>query len=238
MPALVSVQLRHPFRPDSVAADCIAPQLALQWHEFPPGFPMQLVLASSSPYRRALLDQLRLPFICASPDIDETPLPGEAVDALVERLALAKARALADSYPEALIIGSDQACVLDSRILGKPGTLANAKVQLQACSGRSVVFHTGLALFDARNHIWQRSLDTYTVQFRKLAEGEIDYYLELEQPFDCAGSFKVEGLGITLFSALEGRDFNSLIGLPLLSLCAMLRKAGLNPLAPGSSVPG
>lgn len=199
---------------------------------------MQLVLASSSPYRRTLLEQLRLPFVCASPDIDERPLPGETVGALVERLALAKARVLAATYPEALIIGSDQACAFDSRILGKPGNFANAKAQLLACSGRSVVFHTGLALFDARNHIWQHSLDTYTVQFRKLSEAEIVYYLEQEQPFDCAGSFKVEGLGITLFSTLEGRDFNSLIGLPLLSLCAMLRKAGLNPLVPESSAPG
>lgn len=199
---------------------------------------MQLVLASSSPYRRALLEQLRLPFICASPDIDETPLPGEAVDALVERLALAKVRVLAANYPEALIIGSDQACTLDGRILGKPHTFANARAQLQACSGRPVVFHTGLALFDARNQIWQQSRDIYTVHFRKLSEVEIAYYLETEQPYDCAGSFKVEGLGITLFSALEGRDFNSLIGLPLLSLCAMLRKAGLNPLVPGSLAPG
>ncbi len=198
---------------------------------------MQLVLASSSPYRRALLEQLRLPFHCASPDIDETPLPGETVSALVERLALAKARALGGAYPEALIIGSDQACALDGRILGKPGNFANAKTQLLACSGRSLVFHTGLALFDARNQRWQHSLDTYTVQFRKLSAAEIVYYLEQEQPFDCAGSFKVEGLGITLFSALEGQDFNSLIGLPLLNLCAMLRTAGLNPLAPDSSAP-
>jgi MAF protein len=198
---------------------------------------MQLVLASSSRYRRALLEQLRLPFTSASPDIDETPLQGESVSALVERLALAKARALAPRFPDALIIGSDQACALDAQILGKPGTLANAMAQLKTCSGRRVTFHTGLVLYDARNDSWQQAVDTYSVQFRALPDAEIAHYLQQEQPFDCAGSFKVEGLGITLFDALEGRDFNSLIGLPLLSLCAMLRSAGLNPLAPGSSAP-
>jgi MAF protein len=199
---------------------------------------MQLVLASSSRYRRALLEQLRLPFVCASPDIDETPQAGETVPALVARLALAKARALADRFPDALIIGSDQACALDDCILGKPMHAENARAQLQACSGRRVTFHTGLVLYDSRNTGFQHSIDTYTVQFRELSAAEIARYVELEQPFDCAGSFKVEGLGITLFNALEGKDFNSLIGLPLLSLCAMLRAAGLNPLAPGSAGPG
>lgn len=199
---------------------------------------MQLVLASSSRYRRALLEQLRLPFASASPDIDETPLAGEAVPALVTRLALAKARALASKFPDALIIGSDQACALDGRILGKPGNAENARTQLQACSGRRVTFHTGLVLYATQSGDWQHSVDTYTVQFRDLSAAEIARYVELEQPFDCAGSFKVEGLGITLFSALEGKDFNSLIGLPLLSLCAMLRAAGLNPLAPVFAGPG
>lgn len=202
---------------------------------------MQLVLASSSPYRRALLEQLRLPFVCASPHVDESPQPGEAVPVLVARLALAKARALAGRFPGALIIGSDQACALDGRILGKPGNADAARAQLNACSGRRVTFHTGLVLYDTRGdaaqHAFQHSVDTYTVQFRDLAPAEIAYYVELEQPFDCAGSFKVEGLGITLFSAFEGKDFNSLIGLPLLSLCAMLRAAGLNPLAPAPAGP-
>lgn len=199
---------------------------------------MQLVLASSSRYRRGLLEQLQLPFDCASPDIDETPLPGESVAALVARLALAKARALAGTFPSALIIGSDQACELEGRILGKPGSAENARAQLLACSGRRVTFHTGLVLYDAARGAAQQAVDTYTVHFRQLHADEIARYVELEQPFDCAGSFKVEGLGITLFSALEGRDFNSLIGLPLLSLCEMLRTAGLNPLAPAPAVPG
>lgn len=193
---------------------------------------MQLVLASSSRYRRALLEQLRLPFACASPDIDETPQPGEAVTDLVARLALEKALALATRFPDALIIGSDQACSLDGRILGKPGDAAQACAQLQACSGRRVTFHTGLVLYDTRSNTWQHHVDTYAVRFRELDTDEIARYVEREQPLDCAGSFKVEGLGIALFSALEGSDYNSLIGLPLISLCTMLRAAGVNPLGP------
>jgi MAF protein len=191
---------------------------------------MPLVLASSSRYRRALLEQLRLPFTSASPDVDETPLPNESVAALVARLALAKARALAAHFPDALIIGSDQACALDDRILGKPRDATRARAQLQACSGRRVTFHTGLVLYDARTATWQQTVDTFSVQFRALNEADIARYVELEQPLDCAGSFKVEGLGISLFSALEGKDYNSLIGLPLISLCEMLRAAGLDPL--------
>lgn len=191
---------------------------------------MQLVLASSSRYRRALLERLRLPFACASPDVDETPLPGEPVDALVARLALAKARAPAPRFPDALIIGSDQACAIDGRILGKPGDAAPARAQLRACSGRRVTFHTGLVLYDTRNDTWQHAVDTFAVQFRDLMDDEIARYVELEQPFDCAGSFKVEGLGIALFDALDGSDYNSLIGLPLIRLCDMLRAAGVDPL--------
>lgn len=197
---------------------------------------MQLVLASSSRYRRALLEQLRMPFDCANPDVDETPLPGESVTELVARLALAKARALAARFPQALIIGSDQACELDGRILGKPLDAARARAQLQACSGRRVTFHTGLVLYDTQNATWQQEVDRYTVQFRQLDANEIARYVDIEQPVDCAGSFKVEGLGIALFSALDGKDYNSLIGLPLISLCAMLRTAGLDPLGPAASL--
>lgn len=193
---------------------------------------MKLVLASSSPYRRALLERLGLPFECASPDLDETPLPGENIQSLVCRLALSKAEALATRWPAALIIGSDQACLLGERILGKPGTLENAHQQLRACSGRQVNFYTGLVLYDSRTGSWQQSLDCFSVQFRDLPDAEISYYLQREQPFDCAGSFKVEGLGISLFSSLSGKDYNSLIGLPLLSLCELLRQADMNPLLP------
>jgi MAF protein len=193
---------------------------------------MTLVLASSSPYRRALLERLRISFVCARPDVDETPLPGETVNALVLRLALAKARAVASEFPDALIIASDQACVLDGHMLGKPLTPANACAQLAACSGRRITFQTGLVLYDAVRASARQCVEPFTVQFRVLSHAEIARYVELEQPLDCAGSFKVEGLGIALFDALEGRDFNSLIGLPLIALCDLLRAAGLNPLRP------
>jgi MAF protein len=193
---------------------------------------MQLVLASSSPYRRALLERLRLPFHCASPAIDETPQPGEAVQALVCRLALAKAQALAGAWPASLIIGCDQACLLGERILGKPGNYENAFAQLRACSGHEVQFCTALVLYDSATGSWQECLDTFSVRFRDLPDAEIAYYLQQDQPFDCAGSFKVEGLGISLFDSMAGKDYHSLIGLPLLSLCELLRQAGLNPLAP------
>lgn len=196
---------------------------------------MQLVLASSSPYRRALLARLGLPFEHASPDIDETPQPGEDVQSLVCRLALGKAAALAPVWPDALIIGADQACLLGEQILGKPGTRENAHQQLRACSGQSVDFYTALVLYDSQTGSWQQSLDHFSVQFRELQDAEITYYLQREEPFDCAGSFKVEGLGISLFSSMRGKDHNSLIGLPLLSLCELLRQAGLNPLLPPST---
>lgn len=192
----------------------------------------RLVLASSSPYRRELLQRLRLPFVCDSPHIDETPQPGEDVTALTRRLALAKAQAVAARHPAALVIGSDQACVRDGdpTPIGKPGGFAAAFQQLQACSGRRVSFHTALVLLDSRTGEHQSTDDVFTVVFRTLGDAEIRRYLELETPYDCAGSFKAEALGITLFAAMEGRDFHSLIGLPLISLCDLLRKAGMNPL--------
>ena len=197
-----------------------------------------LVLASSSPYRRSLLTRLGLPFTSASPDIDETSLPGETVQALVERLALGKARALSGQFPEALIIGSDQACLCETTILGKPGDIARARLQLQACSGKQVDFYTSLVLFNSATGLWQQSLDIFSVTFRKLDEFEINHYLLKEQPFDCAGSFKAEGLGISLFEKMAGNDFHSLIGLPLISLCQLLRQAGINPLQPEAPTPG
>ncbi|CQJ02626.1 Maf family protein [Yersinia frederiksenii] len=190
----------------------------------------QLVLASTSSYRRALLEKLQLPFISAAPKADETPLRGEMADALVQRLALAKAQALADAYPQHVIIGSDQVCVINGQIVGKPHNHANALKQLQQASGQCVTFYTGLALVNtAAGHI-NCICETFDVYFRTLSEAEINGYLMREQPWNCAGSFKSEGLGITLFERLSGRDPNTLIGLPLITLTQMLIEQGINPL--------
>lgn len=186
-----------------------------------------IVLASSSSYRRELLARLHLPFTCHSPDIDETPLTGESPEALVQRLALAKARALAAQYPQHLIIGSDQVAVLDGQIIGKPVHVDGATRQLSAASGRSVVFLTGLAVIDTRTGIEQLDLVPFTVHFRTLSAAQIQRYITLEQPLDCAGSFKSEGLGVSLFRATEGSDATSLVGLPLIRLCDMLNACGV-----------
>ena len=186
-----------------------------------------LILASSSPYRRELLQRLRLPFECASPDIDESPLPGESAEQLVRRLAEAKARALAARFPEHLIIGSDQAAVQGQAILGKPHTLERAMEQLKAASGNSVSFLTGLALLDSASGRCQVDCIPFRVHFRELDEARIHRYLEAEQPFDCAGSFKAEGLGVSLFRATEGEDGTSLVGLPLIRLVDMLLAEGV-----------
>jgi MAF protein len=186
-----------------------------------------IILASSSVYRRELLQRLQLPFEWASPAIDETPLPREAPAALAERLACAKANALAERYPRHLIIGSDQVASLDGDPLGKPGDFATALRQLQACSSRRVEFATGLCLLDSRDGTRQSAVETFSVVFRRLETRQIENYLHREQPFDCAGSFKVEGLGIALFERLEGDDPTALIGLPLIRLVSMLERAGV-----------
>ncbi|PHZ26304.1 Maf family protein [Yersinia bercovieri] len=190
----------------------------------------QLVLASTSSYRRTLLEKLQLPFITAAPKVDETPQPGEAADALVQRLALAKAQALAARYPQHRIIGSDQVCVINGEIVGKPHNHANAVKQLQQASGQCVTFYTGLALLNTATSTINCLCETFDVYFRTLSEAEINGYLIREQPWNCAGSFKSEGLGITLFERLSGRDPNSLIGLPLIALTQMLIEQGVNPL--------
>ncbi|QOR38418.1 septum formation inhibitor Maf [Billgrantia diversa] len=190
----------------------------------------RLVLASGSRWRRQLLDRLGLPYAWTSPDIDETPRPGEAPETLVHRLALAKASRVAETHPEHLVIGSDQVAVFDGDILGKPGDTATALAQLARFSGRRVTFLTGLALIDTRSARHWVCHERYDVLFRQLTEGEIARYVEREQPLDSAGSFRMEGLGITLFEKLEGDDPNTLIGLPLIRLCALLREAGLDPL--------
>ncbi|CAK0779668.1 m(7)GTP pyrophosphatase [Gammaproteobacteria bacterium] len=186
-----------------------------------------LILASTSPFRRELLTRLGLPFECVAPELDETPLPDEAPQALVYRLAEGKARAVAGRYPNALIIGSDQVAVLDGRIIGKPGDHADAVTQLRAASGRRVEFLTGLCLLDAATGRAEVEVIPYAVVFRPLSEALIERYLRREQPYHCAGSFRSEALGVVLFERLEGDDPNALIGLPLIRLVRMLETAGV-----------
>lgn len=190
-----------------------------------------LVLASSSTYRRALLERLRVPFITAAPEIDETPLPGEPARELVQRLALAKAQAVSVTYPAAVIIGSDQVATLDGDVLGKPANAARACEQLARASGRRVEFLTGLCVLDSREGTHDAVCEPYAVQFRRLMRSEIEAYVERDQPFDCAGSFKSEGLGIALFDRTEGVDPTALVGLPLIRLTALLRRHGVDVLA-------
>lgn len=190
----------------------------------PPG---TLVLASTSPYRKALLERLGLAFGTLSPAVDESPLAGETPEHLVRRLAEAKARAGAARFPDALIIGSDQVAVCDATVLGKPGDHASAVEQLASLSGRRVNFLTGLCLYDARSDRARVDMVSFEVVFRELAAGQIERYLRREQPYNCAGSFKSEGLGISLFEALHGDDPNALIGLPLIRLVSWLNDAGI-----------
>jgi septum formation protein len=189
--------------------------------------PLQpLILASSSVYRRELLSRLRLPFNCVSPSIDETALPGESPVATALRLALAKARAVATAHPQALIIGSDQVADLDGTPLGKPGDHANAARQLRAMRGRRVVFHTALCVLDAANGSYRLENVSTTVQMRDLSDAQIERYLQLEQPYDCAGSAKAESLGIALTEKITSDDPTALIGLPLITLVSLLQSVG------------
>ena len=187
----------------------------------------QLVLASTSPFRKSLLEKLAVSFITEAPHTDETPHADEPPERLVRRLAEAKARDVASRHPDALIIGSDQVACVEGRVQGKPGSRENAIAQLSQASGRAVNFHTGLCLLDSATGRAQVTVEPFTVHFRSLARDQIERYVDHERPFDCAGSFKSEGYGITLFSALEGRDPNSLIGLPLIALVEMLEKVGI-----------
>jgi septum formation protein len=196
----------------------------------------ELILASSSRYRADLLKRLGLPFHIHAPDIDESAAPDEEPRDLVERLARHKAAAVAETHRQALIIGSDQVAVLGERVLGKPGTAVRAREQLGMLSGRSVTFLTGLCLLDAASGAAQATVIPTTVRLRRLSTAEIADYVVREQPLDCAGAFKSEGLGIALFEAIEGTDPNALIGLPLIALCTMLRRAGVAVLS-GSSDP-
>ncbi len=186
-----------------------------------------LILASTSPHRRLLLERLGLPFTVVAPGVDETASVREPVEALVRRLSRAKAEAVAARYPGALIIGSDQAAEREGKILGKPGGHPEALLQLKAASGKYLKFYTGLCFLDTRNGQRDEHLDVTRVIFRTLSDAEIERYLRAEQPYDCAGSFKSEGMGISLFEGIESHDPSALIGLPLIALCRFLRLAGV-----------
>lgn len=188
---------------------------------------MKLVLASSSPFRKALLDKLHLDFSTDSPDIDETPLEGESIESMVKRLAESKAKALADKHPDSLIIGSDQSATLNGNVLHKPGNFEVAFQQLKAASGQTITFYTSLCLYNSKTLHAQTICEPYIVKFRNLTDSEITNYLNKEEPFNCAGSFKSEALGISLFESMQGKDPNTLIGLPLIELCRMLRENGM-----------
>lgn len=188
----------------------------------------KIILASTSPYRRSLLSKLGLPFDSAKPDFDETALPGEEPAELALRLARGKAQSLANTYTNHLIIGGDQVAYLPpNQILSKPGNFVRAFEQLSACSGQTVTFYNGLCLLNSQTGRAQTAVEEFKVRFRPLSDVEIRRYLEREQPYDCAGSFKVESLGITLFESLEGRDPNALVGLPLILLTELLRNEGI-----------
>jgi septum formation protein len=197
----------------------------------PNSLPPRVILASGSAYRRELLTRLQLPFQAIAPDIDESPLPGEAPEATALRLARAKAAAVAAANPGAIVIGSDQVATLDGAQIGKPGDHARALAQLQTMRGRRVVFHTALCVWDGRvadpGHAAQLENVQVFVTFRDLPDAELDAYLRIEQPYDCAGSAKNEGLGIALLERIDSSDPSALTGLPLIALTTMLRHAGV-----------
>ena len=192
--------------------------------------PPRLILGSTSRYRRELLTRLRLPFEVEAPGVDETPRPGEAPAALAQRLALEKARAVAARHPQDVVIGSDQVADLAGEPLGKPGDHARAVAQLQRMSGQRVVFQTALAVVRRDTGFEAVDLAAVSVTFRTLSDAEIETYLRLDQPYDCAGSARSESLGVALLSAIDSDDPTALVGLPLIRTCALLRAAGLDPL--------
>ena len=185
---------------------------------------MKLILASTSPFRKAILDKLGIDFDTASPETDETALTNESPQQLVERLSIAKAKAIADKVNDALVIGSDQISVINGEIIGKPHTHENAIKQLQDASGKTVTFYTGLCLYNSITQQYQSEVVPFNVVFRDLDDQLIENYLRKEEPYNCAGSFKSEALGIVLFEKLEGDDPNTLMGLPLIRLVKMLEK--------------
>ncbi|WP_114787251.1 Maf family protein [Vibrio tetraodonis] len=191
----------------------------------------QLVLASTSKYRQQLIAKLSIPFIVASPDCDETPNENESPECLVKRLAKTKAESCIVTQPS-LVIGSDQVCVINGEIIGKPHNRQTAIEQLSRQSGKVIQFFTGLAIYNSTSKQSHVHLDTFCVHFRELTQAQIEYYVDTEKPYDCAGSFKSEGLGVALFKKLEGKDPNTLVGLPLIDLVDMLYKQGMDVLTP------
>ena len=196
----------------------------------------QLILGSTSRYRRELLERLNIAFQVASPDVDETPLPQEIPSVLAERLALAKAKAVAAQFPRAVVIGSDQVADLGGQALGKPGSHEKAVVQLRMMRGQTVVFQTAVAVVCLESGFEQCRLAAVRVKFRDLTDSEIENYLCTEQPYDCAGSAKSEGLGIALLESIDSDDPTALIGLPLIRTCHMLRAAGIELLSSGPTL--
>lgn len=192
----------------------------------------ELILASTSRYRRELLERLRLVFSVQAPGVDESVLPGELPADVASRLALEKARAVARMHPAAVVIGSDQVAELDGRAIGKPGTHERAFAQLRAMSGRTLVFHTAAAVVCISRRHEAQVLVPVTVRVRTLSDAEIEHYLRIEEPYDCAGSAKAETLGIALLESIVSDDPTALVGLPLIRTCDMLRTVGINPLAP------
>ena len=186
-----------------------------------------IVLASSSPYRRQILERVNLSFTCHKPGVDESVLPGESAPDLVARLALAKAKAVAAHYPDGLIIGADQVADHRGEIIGKPDDHADAVRQLRSMSGSSLTLYSGVVLYDAANDNYQSAVEPFVVEFRELDDDLIERYLKAEQPYDCCGSLKAEGPGIALLKRLHGDDPNALLGLPLIRLLEMLQNAGV-----------
>lgn len=189
-----------------------------------------LILGSTSPYRRELLNRLRVPFTVSAPEVDETPFPDEPPHVLAKRLALAKAYAVAYKFPDSVVIGSDQVADLDGKPLGKPGDHSNAVSQLRLMRGKTVVFHTALAIVCAATGFTAEALASVRVSFRNLSDAEIECYLLAEKPYDCAGSAKSEGLGIALLESIESDDPTALVGLPLIRTASLLRAAGIDVL--------
>ncbi|QKI88918.1 Maf family protein [Thiomicrorhabdus xiamenensis] len=185
-----------------------------------------IILGSTSIFRKQMLEKLHLPFDTDKPEVDETPLQGERPEAMVARLSLAKAQAVAGKHPDALIIGSDQCAVFDNHPIGKPHTFAVAQQQLRQFSGQSITFYTGLVVINGQTGKTYQKMDTTVVHFRELSDNVIDNYLTIEQPLNCAGSFKSEGLGVTLFQRIDSRDPNALIGLPLMDLTDIFYQMG------------